>query len=164
MKREGHIYLVIGLIVATLVFLQYNPFFKHSEKFVTEVKQVGEFKHLMVNVNCNIFFVEGEQQGIVYEGPANLVKNIQIDIQKDCISINRKGFTLNNLLFGWMHVKPGKQLNVYVVIRDMNSLEVDDLDGKVLSSNSTAGKAVLFAAMIDHMTFYLHNNNLNQKI
>lgn len=166
MKREGHIYLVLGMIVAALVFLQYNPFYKPGEKIVTEVKKIDEFNHLMVNVNCNIFFVEGEQQGIVYEGPASVVKNIRIDVQKDYISINKKDITLYNVLFGWIHARTGNRLNVYVVIRDMNSLEIGDISGKILSctSGSGGGSPVLYTATVNQMTFYLHNNNRNQKI
>lgn len=159
MKREGQLYLLIGLIVAALVFFQFNPLAKRSEKFVTEVKKVGEFNHLSVNVNCNIFFVEGEEQGIVYEGPASMVKKIRIDIQKGCISINQTGFALNDFLFGWIYPKAGEQLNVYVVIRDINSLETGDLSENILPCSSGGENRILYSSAVNHMAFKISYNN-----
>jgi hypothetical protein len=160
MKREGQLYLLIGLIAAALVFFQFNPLVRRSEKFVTEVKKVGEFNHLSVNVKCNIFFVEGEEQGIVYEGPASMVKKIRIDIQKGCISINKTGFALNDFLFGWIHPERNDQLNVYVVIRDINSLDATELSENILPCSPGGENRILYSSAVNHIAFKFYNNNL----
>ena len=135
MKREGHFYLLIGLVVAALVFFQFNPVMAPSGKLVSEVKKIDEFKQLLVNVKCNIYFVEGENQGIVYEGPQRLVKNIKINVDKECITISKAKSGLTGILIGWIDTSLSKPLNVYIVVRDIKSIEMADSPKMILSEN-----------------------------
>lgn len=123
MKREGHLYLLIGLIVTILVSFQFNPFKEGTGQPVSKVKKIDNFRQLMVNVKCNIYFIKGEEQGIVYEGPARLVNNINIDINKEVVTINKTNTNFRDFLFGWLYPSAGKRLNIYIVVHDLNALE-----------------------------------------
>ena len=67
MKREGLIYILVGMVVSALMFLQDNPFSAPDKNFVTEVKQFPGFNRIQLDIRCNIFLLEGEKHGIVYE-------------------------------------------------------------------------------------------------
>jgi len=127
MKREGHIYILVSLFVAVLLFSQYNPFRTSPEKIVSEVKQVSGFSRLILDVNCNIFFVEGENPGIVYEGPGKVIKNIRIDVKEGCVTIRNKNKNIANIFDGWLNPGKTELLNIYVVVKDISAIEIDDL-------------------------------------
>jgi hypothetical protein len=126
-KREGHIYLLIGLIIAGLLFFQYNPFNASAEKPVSEVRPLSGFSRMLLDVNCNIFFVEGDNPGIVYEGPEKLVRNLNIDVKEGCLIISNKHKNLSNIFKGWLYPGQTELLNIYVVVKDINTIDIRDL-------------------------------------
>ncbi len=142
MKREGHLYLLIGLIAGVLVFFQFNPFITGNENLVSKVKKVDEFKQLLVNVKCNIYFIEGEDQGIVYEGPASMVKNIRITVDQGCITIDRASSNLKGLFFGWMNRKFVNPVNIYIVVHDIHSLETGNTTKMIVMDDLKNNKLI----------------------
>ncbi len=125
MKREGQLYIAIGLLAVALVFIQFNPFIQIKQPSLTQVKKIGEFRQLSVNLNCNVFLVQGDAQSIVYEGPSRIIKKIRIDIDHDRVTIHREKESWKGFLFGWLDKQQGKEVNIYVVVKDIHGIELD---------------------------------------
>ncbi|HLF33546.1 MAG TPA: DUF2807 domain-containing protein [Cyclobacteriaceae bacterium] len=127
MKREGHIYLLIGLMATALIFHQYNPFKYRREKLYTEVRQIEKFNKLFLDIQCNIFIVEGERPGIVYEGSKRLLRNIEIEVKEGCVFIRNNKEAVWNALSGIFTLGSPQLLNIYVVVRDIDSVDIEEL-------------------------------------
>jgi hypothetical protein len=148
MKREGHLYLLIGLVVSALVFMQFNPFTRNRNKIISEVKEISGISRLLLDVQCNIFFVEGDHPGIIYEGPESLVRSIKMDVNKGIVTIKNSQGGLISILSNWINPQNSKLLNIYVVVKDISSIEIGDLLEKAGSSDISA----------DRMNVYINKN------
>lgn len=106
MKREGQYYLLIGLLVCALAFLQFNPFKKERLAVVSDVKKITEIDQLIIKMKCNVFFIEGDEQSIVYEAPARLIEKIRIDNNKGFVTIGMEKKGIVARLWEYFHPVP----------------------------------------------------------
>lgn len=136
MKREGQYYLLIGLLVCALAFLQFNPFKKERLAVVSDVKKITEIDQLIIKMKCNVFFIEGDEQSIVYEAPARLIEKIRIDNNKGFVTIGMEKKGIVARLWEYFHPVSDNRINIYVIVRNIKAIQVGDLLKKASSCNT----------------------------
>jgi hypothetical protein len=140
MKREGVLYLLIGVVISSLILFQYFPLSKQRSRLVSEVRQVEQFNRIRLGVKCNIFFVEGDQQSIVYEGPSRLVKDIRVEVRNGTVEISKTGPGPLHMLADWLMPGGPQLLNIYVVVKDIRAVKIDSLLENAGSANLSSGR------------------------
>ena len=140
MKREGVLYLLIGVVISSLILFQYFPLNKSRNRLVSEVTPVDQFSRILLGVKCNIFFVEGDQQSIVYEGPSALVKNIKVEVKNGTVEIRKTSAGPLSLIADWLIPGAPQLLNIYVVVKDIRAVKIDSLLENAGSANLSSGR------------------------
>ena len=82
MKKEIIYYSILTLAIALLLVFETNLFSEES-KYVSKVVEVEEFERLDIDLDCDIYVSLGEEQKVVFEGPASFLD--QVETQLVCL-------------------------------------------------------------------------------
>jgi hypothetical protein len=123
MKWEYHLYLGIGLLIFSLLFLQAYLLNQEKEPF-SEVNSIDSFNQLLVAIECNIFLLEGERQNILVEGPEGKMNNIETINSEGCITIREKGDKLVSRVFHFLNKKKEK-INIYITLNNLDEIYIN---------------------------------------
>ena len=120
MKKETRIYLIFSLAITGLLFLEFQyPGFGHSS---TEVQAIPDIKSVKVNLPCNIFIQQNDEQKLVIEnnqsfGPINTkIENGVLKISNSFLGTILSLINNNNPDSG--------NINVYISLKDVKNLQV----------------------------------------
>jgi hypothetical protein len=123
MKWEYQIYLGIGFLIFSLLFLQSYLINREKEPF-SEVNSIESFNQVLVAIECNIFIMEGERQNILVEGPEGKMNNIETINNEGCITIRGKGKKLLSRVFHLLNAKKEK-INIYITFNNLDEIYID---------------------------------------
>jgi len=120
MKKEFIYYSVLTLVIALLLFFETN-LFNDNTKFVSKVVEVEEFQKLDIDLDCNIYVSLGEEQKVVFEGPAKYLSKVETRLENGVLTIFCKKPGLFAELFNYSTENP-ESVNIYVKLTDSDQL------------------------------------------
>jgi hypothetical protein len=130
MKREIYIYSVLGVFTCLLIYYQFNFSFDKTEKITSKIKPMTDINQLLIDVNCNIFLMEGDGEYILVEGPDSKIQQIQAIDFDGCIRITENKGTFLAGLFGIFKAKQN-DINIYITINDLEDIKFSNIGNKL---------------------------------
>ena len=108
MKKELIYYSILTLTIALLLFFETN-LFKDNTAYVSKVIDIESFDKLDIDLDCNIYVSLGEEQKVVFEGPAKYLNNVETRLEDGVLKISCKesqlsGCGLSCLAASWLQV------------------------------------------------------------
>lgn len=122
MKREMIFYSILTLVIAVLLFFETDLLPLKSQQ-ATKVIDVASFEKLDIDLECNIYVSLGDQQKVVFEGPAQLLQRVKTELNNGVLTITERSPGVFAQLFG---MQPAKydELNIYVNLTSTGQLIV----------------------------------------
>ena len=99
MKKEIIYYSILTLAIALLLVFETNLFSEES-KYVSKVVEVEEFERLDIDLDCDIYVSLGEEQKVVFEGPAAFLDQVETQLVNGVLKITHKQPGLLSKIFG----------------------------------------------------------------
>jgi len=127
MKWEIQSYAGLSFLIIILLIYQSNLIRIENNEPISEVRNIDSFKQLLVDLECNIYLLEGETQNILVEGPSNKLKNIETIYNEGCFTIKENGGKLLSKFFSIIN-KNKNQINIYITINNLNNFLINPSD------------------------------------
>lgn len=99
MKRETVYYAILTLIITALLFFE-TDLFRGEKTNVSKVIEIEKFEKLNIEIECDIFVSLGDEQKVVFEGPANYIDKVNASNEDGVLDISCKATGLFASLFG----------------------------------------------------------------
>ena len=97
-----------------------------------------DINQLLIDVNCNIFLMEGDGEYILVEGPDRKIQQIQAIDCDGCIRITENKGTFLAGLIGIFKAQEN-DINIYITINDLEDIKFSNIGNKLnikyISSN-----------------------------
>jgi hypothetical protein len=140
MKREIYIYSILGVFTCFLIFYQFSHFQNDREENTSKIHANSDLSQLCIDVDCNVFLVEGDEQHILMEGPVNKLKHIQAIKNEDCIRITKNTSAFLAGIFNLFNSKKN-DINIYITLKDLDDIKLshEDLSSVRFTSNECMG-------------------------
>jgi hypothetical protein len=141
MKREIYIYSILGILTCFLIFYQFSNNHNETEESTSKIQSISELSQLCIDVNCNVFLVEGDGQHILMEGPVKKLKHIQAISNGSCIKITKSTSTFLAGVFRIFESK-GNDINIYITLKDLDDIKfshIDELSSVKFTSSDCMG-------------------------
>ncbi len=127
MKREIYIYSILGIITCFLIFYQFNFQIDEEESIASNIKKIKGINQLSIDIKCNVFFVEGEGEHILVEGPARKLLRIETNTHDGSVNITEHKKTLLAGIFSFLNIEEN-DINIYVTIKDLDNFNFSFID------------------------------------
>jgi len=98
MKKELIFYSILTAVIALLLFFE-TDLFQDKTQYISQIVKVEAFEKLDIDLDCDIFVSLGEEQKIVFEGPANYLSKVKTSLDKGVLKISCKQSGLIAKLF-----------------------------------------------------------------
>jgi 5S rRNA maturation endonuclease (ribonuclease M5) len=122
MKWEFQLYTGFGFLIVILLVIQ--TYLLHVEKPpYSQVSAANTFNQLLVDIECNVYLLEGEKQNILVEGPNDKIRNIETIYNEGCITIRENS---NKMLSRMMNLINNNQepINVYITVNNLDDFHI----------------------------------------
>ena len=133
MKKELIYYAILTLIIALLLFFE-TDLFRNNEAYISKVIDFESFDKLDIDLDCNIYVSLGEEQKVVFEGPAKYFNNLKTKLEDGVLKIYCKD---PGLFSSW--INPGDEdtqaVNIYVKLTHTDQLILPK-KGNLISNES----------------------------
>jgi hypothetical protein len=126
MKWELKLYASFGFLIILLLFLQ-TQYFRTENKSYSDVNPINSFSHLMLDIECNVFLIKGEDQHILLEGPGSRIKNIITTNNRGCIVVRENGKGWISRLMSLIKSEKEK-VNIYITLNNLNNIKIETRD------------------------------------
>lgn len=133
MKKELIYYSVLTLSIALLLFFETN-LFQDNTGSISKVINTDSFEKLDIDLDCNIYVSLGDEQKVVFEGPANYLNSVRTDLEDGVLKIScRKP----GLLANWFNPieEDAGAVSVYVKLTEPDQLIIPK-KGNLISSET----------------------------
>ena len=130
MKREIYIYSILGIITCFLIFYQFNFHVDEGETIASNIKKIKGINQLTIDINSNVFFVEGEGEHILVEGPAKKLERIETLIHNGSVIITEHKKTFLAGIFGFLSFEEN-DINIYITVKDLDSFNFSIIDERI---------------------------------
>jgi hypothetical protein len=127
MKREIYIFSVLGVFTCLLLLYQYNNNRDKPGHISSKIESLKNIHQLCINVKCNVFLVEGEEQNILVEGPGKELRHIQALSNNGCFSITRERDPFLAAIFNIFNIEKNN-INIYITIKDLDNIKLSYID------------------------------------
>ena len=127
MKREIYIYSILGIITCFLIFYQFNFQLDEEESIASNIKKIKGINQLSIDINCNVFFVEGEGDHILVEGPAKKLLRIETSIHDGSVNITEHKKTFLAGIFSFFNIEENN-INIYITVKDLDNFNLSFID------------------------------------
>ncbi|MGC9516673.1 MAG: head GIN domain-containing protein [Methanomicrobiales archaeon] len=117
---------IIGIIM--IVTLASGCIGTGSGNVVKEDRKLSGFNQITLNGDINLILKQGDNESVVVEAEDNIVSEIKTEVSNNKLTISHNAPTA---------ILPTKPINVYVTVKDINSIDVSG-SGKVEGSNINA--------------------------
>ncbi len=134
MRKELIYYSILTLIIAGLLFFETNIIGFNSEN-ITKVIKISNWEKLDIDLACNIYVSVGDEQKVVFEGPARYIERVETHLENGILKISAKEVSFFSQLFRGNSADI-ESLNVYIKITDADQL-ITPRRGNLIS-NETA--------------------------
>lgn len=134
MKRELIYYSILTLVIAALLFFE-TDLLRLKSQHSTKVIDIESFEKLDIDLDCNIYVSLGEEQKVVFEGPAQLLQRVQTEMQNGVLTITERSPSFFAQLLG---VEPSEHndLNVYINLTSADQL-ISPKKGNLISNETS---------------------------
>ncbi len=146
MKREKIIYLGLTLLIGYLVIIDKNLINKAEQE--TKTYSLSELKLTRIDVPCEVYLTEGQNQKMVIEAPENLFHRINSKTNNGILTISA---SLDRKLFGLFNVKDKLTDRVKIFINH------DQLDRIIVSDQAKI-------ISVDYKPIGFHASNEQEQI
>ena len=85
---------------------------------------------MTIDINCNVFFVEGEGEHILVEGPAKKLEKIETLIHEGSVIITEHKKTFLAGIFSFLNFEENN-INIYITIKDLDSFNFSIIDERI---------------------------------
>lgn len=126
MKWELKLYAGLSFLIMVLLLLQ-TIFSGRGKEFYSEVNPINSFSQLMLDIECNVFLMEGEKQHILLEGPGNRIKNIETVKNEGCIVVREKEKRLISRIRGLIGSE-NEKINIYITVDKLDNIKLEMKD------------------------------------
>ena len=140
MKREIYIYSILGIITCFLIFYQLNLQTDDGESIASNIKKIKGINQLSIDINCNVFFVEGEGEHILVEGPAKKIDRIETSIHDGYVYITEHKKTFLAGIFSFLNFEENN-INIYITVNDLDDFNFSFID-ESKSIKYTSGECI----------------------
>jgi len=127
MKREIYIYSILGIITCFLIFYQFSFQIDEEESIASSIKKISGINQLSIDIDCNIFFVEGEGEHILVEGPAKKLVRIETSIHDGSVNITEHKKTFLAGIFSFLNIEKNN-INIYITVKDLDNFNLSFID------------------------------------
>ncbi|MDI6643773.1 MAG: head GIN domain-containing protein [Methanobacteriaceae archaeon] len=104
---------IVGILM--MVVLSSGCVGSGSGNVVKEVRNVSGFNQISVDGNINVILKQGNAESVEVEAEDNIISNIKTQVTGNKLNIQQEGTSM---------IWPSKPINVYVTVKDINSIEV----------------------------------------
>lgn len=127
MKREIYIYSILGILTCFLIYYQLNYKIDEEQRIATSIKKINGINQLTIDVNCNVFLVEGEGEHILLEGPEEKIEGIETSNQGGCVNITEHNKTFLASLFRFLNIEEN-DINIYITVKELDNFDFSFID------------------------------------
>ena len=127
MKREIYIYSILGILTCFLIYYQLNFKIDEEQRIASSIKKINGISQLTIDINCNVFIVEGEGEHILVEGPEKKINLIETSNQGGCVSITEHNKTFLASVFSFLNFEEN-DINIYITVKDLNNFDFSFID------------------------------------
>lgn len=133
MKKELIYYSILTLTIALLLFFETN-LFKDNTAYVSKVIDIESFDKLDIDLDCNIYVSLGEEQKVVFEGPAKYLNNVETRLEDGVLKISCKE---PGLFSSWINPsdEDTEAVSIYVKLTHADQLIIPK-KGNLISNES----------------------------
>lgn len=133
MKKELIYYSILTLTIALLLIFETN-LFKDNTTHVSKVINTETFEKLDIDLDCNIYVALGDEQKVVFEGPAKYLDKVETKLEDGVLKISCKK---PGLFSSWFSSTPkdNESVNVYVKLTHANQL-IKPTKGNLISNET----------------------------
>lgn len=156
MKKELIYYSILTLGIALLLFFETN-LFRDNTDLVSKVVDTVAFDKLDIDLDCNIYVSLGDEQKVVFEGPAKYLDRVETRMENGVLKVFcRKPGLLAELL----NTDDEKQgpVNVYVKLTHADQL-IMPKNGNLITNESL----LLFDANNRKVVSYYFDDGVHAK-
>ncbi len=121
MKGEIKLYLGICVIISALLLYQKSGIISKHNTSITEVNTLEAFNQLLVDAECNLFLIEGQEEGILLEGSVNRLTQLETNFSYGCITVRDKSKKLMSEIRDFF-TGDKDELNIYITVNDIEQL------------------------------------------
>jgi hypothetical protein len=123
MKWEFQLYSGFGLLIILLLIFQVY-LFQSDEPPYSRVKTVDQFNQLLVEMECNVFLIEGDKQNILVEGPSEKIRKIETTYHEGRITIRESSNKLLSRVMSFF-VKNPEKVNIYITLNNLDDFHIE---------------------------------------
>lgn len=123
MKWEFQLYTGFGFLIIILLGIQ-TYLLRVEEPPFSEINRIDSFNQLLVNIECNVFLLEGDNENILVEGPSDKIRNIETIYNEGSITIEENS---QKILSRVMNLFSNNQekINIYITVHDLDDFHID---------------------------------------
>lgn len=122
MKWEFQLYTGFGFLIIILLGIQ-TYLLRVEEPPFSEINRIDSFNQLLVNIECNVFLLEGDNENILVEGPSDKIRNIETIYNEGSITIEENS---QKILSRVMNLFSNNQekINIYITVHDLDDFHI----------------------------------------
>jgi transcriptional regulator of heat shock response len=145
MKKERYIYAAFALLISTLLIFEtlYHTTIKTEQVIAADL---GEFKQMLIDFDCNVFITKDETENIVLEGPDRMIREIRSENNGEILRLTKGYNGLISLLSTPINSNRSK-LNVYIRISDPAKIVISDNMTVISSEYLITSETRFFSSM-----------------
>lgn len=133
MKKELIYYSILTLGIALLLFFETN-LFRDNTDLVSKVVETEAFDKLDIDLECNIYVSLGDEQKVVFEGPAKYLDRVETRLENGVLKVFCRKPGLFAELLNTDDEKEGP-VNVYIKLTDSDQL-IMPKNGNLITNES----------------------------
>ena len=125
MKREFFLYGLLGILTAALVLIQFRLPVSIMKTKEANLQSYRDLSQLLIEVESTIYLVEGDAEQIMVEGPENMLKKINTQIEGGCISIRNSSSTLISGMLNTLFNEENK-ISIYITLPSLENYVIGE--------------------------------------
>ncbi|MFH2096732.1 MAG: DUF2807 domain-containing protein, partial [Bacteroidota bacterium] len=80
---------------------------------VTETRYTGSFTGVDLNISCNVYITQGDEEEVTIRAQRNIIENLETNVNSGMLKFKHR-----------RHVRRHDGIDIYVTVRDIDALEV----------------------------------------
>ena len=124
MNKEFKIYGIFSVIIIGLLFIEFNsPRLSHAN--INAISQLPAIEKIVVNIPCNIYIQQSDENKIVIEQNGNYLSQIKASIEAEALTID--GNLISSLLLTTKSfLSTSSKINIYISLKDIKNMKLCD--------------------------------------
>jgi hypothetical protein len=93
----------------------------------SSIKKIRGINQLSIDINCNVFFVEGKGEHILLEGPAKKLLRIETSVHDGSVYIYEHKKTFLAGIFSFLSIEKNN-INIYIPVENLDNFNFSFID------------------------------------